>query len=859
MILLVATRRKYAIAVFTSVFAIVLLLFSLNISNINASAAVTAPDSVSVSVKYNNKTVSEVAWNNVVTINAAASGGSGGSNKHYEYSYSYKAPGTSSSVLLQSWTTSSSCNFYVIQSGTYTFTVNARVSDDTSDSPSVTKTINLKVVGVENTSTIDKSSIELGDSISINASASGGSGYSYKYEHYLGKDSSNNDMWEYISPSTSSSPYTKTSLINYTPTKTGKHYFKVTAKDNATGAESDYKQFSVDVKSKTYPTLVNNSTLDSNSNEIKLQTVTNADGTTHTKVDKPVSVQASASGGSGKYQYQYEVCDENGNRLGSDNALKKYSNDDTWTFSPNTISGKYMVKVTVKDTVTSKTVTKKLFFLISDEDYPLLTVNSTIKETEINTDNNSIGNDSLDISVSVTGGSGGYNYQYGYVKDGGKLETFGNNTEICSDDYLGGRSESSSFKAKFLKPGKYKIYVTVWDSREIHTQSVHNIVVRQAPKFNKGNLDTLITRVNGWYNRLTPSQQKVFMALTEISSKDNFKYANWKNALEKAQEVLNSGSEYDVDAVYEELTKQQDLAESQDVIASEASSILFSVSSSLSNLLEWLLTGIGNLLKQGFGESSDTSVFKGFDIKGFVDTYSPIFMIFANALLVLLFGVNVISSAVQYELFTLKGAVRTLAHLFLAKIWIDLSCTICLSVINIAGGLLSQIIDKAHDILQHIEFSFTFTYHSDIWLIGQIIDFIVMAMVLVIIFLMFIPLLFFLVKVIVKLFIMNFELAALSAMSPAFFACLVGEETKQYFKNFVMTFLSVIVEVIFMGIVYAAFINWYSGFGDLSSAMDLSNLDIGSQIGKFAIFSIVFIAACSLMIKPPQVFKNLVK
>ncbi|MDD6490224.1 MAG: hypothetical protein PUG48_10535 [Clostridia bacterium] len=853
---MVATRRKYAIAVFTSVFAIVVLLFSLNISNINASAAVTAPDSVSVSVKHNNQTVSEVAWSNVVTIKAAASGGSGGSNRHYEYSYSYKFPGTSSSILIQSWTTSSSCDFYVTQSGVYTFTVNARVSDDTSDSPSVTKTINLKVVGVENTSTIDKSNIELGDSISINASASGGSSYLFKYEHYLGKDSNGNDKWEYISPSTSSSPYTKTSVIAYEPTTPGKHYFKVTAKDNATGAVSDYKQFSVDVKNKTYPTLVNNSTLDAY--KVELETITQDDGTIATKVDS-ITATAQASGGSGTYKYKFEVCDEDGNRLSSASALQDFSNKDTFKFSPSGVNGKYMIKVTVKDTKTNKTAIKKLFFVVEDKLYDMLILNSNINETTINTPNNSSGRDTLKIEASASGGSGGYQYQYTYIKDGGTEETFGQNPEICESQYAGGMQENATFTAKLLKPGKYKIIVYVFDNRNVHVRRVHNITVNQAPKFTKGELDTLITRVNGWYNRLTPSQQKVFMALTEISSKDNFKYANWKKALEKAQEVLNSGSEYDVDAVYEELTKQQDLAESQDVIASEASSILFSVSSSLSNLLEWLLTGIGNLLKQGFGESSDTSVFKGFDIKGFVDTYSPIFMIFANALLVLLFGVNVISSAVQYELFTLKGAVRTLGHLFLAKIWIDLSCTICLSVIDIGGSLLSQIIDKAQNILQHIEFSFTFTYHSDIWLIGQIIDFIVMAMVLVIIFLMFIPLLFFLVKVIVKLFIMNFELAALSAMSPAFFACLVGEETKQYFKNFVMTFLSVIVEVIFMGIVYAAFINWYSGFGDLSSAMDLSNLDIGSQIEKFAIFTIVFIAACSLMIKPPQVFKNLIK
>ena len=110
-------------------------------------------------------------------------------------------------------------------------------------------------------------------------------------------------------------------------------------------------------------------------------------------------------------------------------------------------------------------------------------------------------------------------------------------------------------------------------------------------------------------------------------------------------------------------------------------------------------------------------------------------------------------------------------------------------------------------------------------------------------------------------------------MSPVFFACLVGDATKQYFRNFVATFLSVVVEVIFMGIVYAAFVvvevifmgivyaafvYWYTTVGDLSDHMNLSEFDVGEQVKNLIIFGTVFIAACRLMIKPPQVFKNLV-
>ena len=77
-------------------------------------------------------------------------------------------------------------------------------------------------------------------------------------------------------------------------------------------------------------------------------------------------------------------------------------------------------------------------------------------------------------------------------------------------------------------------------------------------------------------------------------------------------------------------------------------------------------------------------------------------------------------------------------------------------------------------------------------------------------FLMFIPLLYFLIRVIVKLFIMNFELAGLTAISPVFFACFVGDTTKQYLRKFILTCISVVVEVDFMSLIryiYVEYIN----------------------------------------------------
>ena len=295
------------------------------------------------------------------------------------------------------------------------------------------------------------------------------------------------------------------------------------------------------------------------------------------------------------------------------------------------------------------------------------------------------------------------------------------------------------------------------------------------------------------------------------NSKNGFAYNNWKTALDKAKKVINTGSVYEVDNVYSQMQQQHNLALEQPLISSEASAILLDVSSSMSDFLNWLLKGIGGLLTHDFGTQNPSSDFQGFDVKGFVDEYSPIFIIFANAMLILLFGVNILSTALQYELFTLKGAVRTLAHFFFSKIWIDLSCQICLLAVGVAREMLTSVISKSNEILENINFSFAFSYNSGVPVVGAVFDFLVMAVVMIVIFLLFIPLLVFLIRVIIKLFVMNFELAAMTAMSPVFFACLVGEETKRFFQNFFTTFLGILVELVFMGIVYAAFVSWYNG------------------------------------------------
>lgn len=809
--------NKKITTAFAYMFAVVIMLImTLNLSSINASA-------VNLNLSLNASVVNRGTG---VTAKATGSGGSG-----YQYAFAVKTPSSGNYTTMQNYSSYDTYTYTPNETGTYY--IKATMSS-TGNSP-VEVVLSFTVFDLVNNSNISTNSTTVGTSISVNAKAAGGSGnYEYEYTYYKPNDTTT----YYII----GSGYVSASSASFTPDRTGRHKICVTVKDKTTGT-SKKSEFFLEVNAKTYSTaLTNTSTI--NKTEIYM--------------NETLVVQGSATGESGKYQYKFELADLDGNNLGQ---VQDFSTNSTYKKTLSTTVGSYMIVVTVKDTETLHTAVKKLTFSIKDKEYPVLNVAATLNTSTINTPNDVVGNDKLTITSNASGGSGSYEYCFNYSGNGDVTpQLFDTSVAISTNSSdVGNTAERANFECQFTKAGKYKIYVIASDSRGVSVRKVYDITVKKAPLHNKNELQNYITIVDEWYDGLSPSQIEVFTKLTKLSTNNKFAYSDWKKALDDAKRVINEGSIYEVDGVYDEIKKQHDLALKQKILASEASSVLFKVSNSMSAFLNWLLKGIGGLLTQDFGTQDPSSTFQGFDIQNFVDDYSPIFFIFANALLILLFGVNVLSTAVQYELFTLKGAVRTIAHFFFSKIWIDLSCQICILAIGIAKEMLTSVISKASNLLDNINFSFAFNYNSGIPVVGAVVDFLVMALIMIVIFLLFIPLLVFLIRVIIKLFVMNFELAALTAMSPVFFACLVGEETKRFFQNFFTIFLSILVELVFMGVVYAAFISWYNGFGDMSASMDFSNFDFGTQITNLAIFGVVFIAACHLMIKPPEIFKNLVR
>lgn len=812
-------NRSITIA-FTFVFAIVISFIALlSISNVNVNA-------LGISVSSNKYIVNK---GDTVTISAT---GSGGSNLTYQFQV--KAPGTTSWTKISNTSNSNQVKYTVKTSGTYIF--RGTVKDGSSPPSSVNADINVTVYDLVNNSSVSNTQITLGNNITINAAASGGSG-TYKYKYTFSKPD-NPDTFYFIADN-STDHYLETTALSFTIFNEGEYVIKVTARDEKTSATVEKK---FNIKGVVDKTKLTNTSTASQKDELN-------PGDTFI-------ITPSASGGSGSYEYKFVIKTEDGTVAKKEDFPAKVP----FSYTAGNLLGIFTVTVTARDkNNTSNTAAKQFTMNIKEKDYNPIIVSGNIDKTQILTPNNSLGKDSFTLNMSAEGGTGnGYHYTYSY-KNGsnGKNTVFGKDKAVSDTD----NADSSSFTAQFKKPGTYTVVVTVTDSRNtVYGIKIFTVTVNPAPVYNKGHLYELLLQVNNWYEKLTRTQKSQFSLLNKNNSKESFDYNQWKKAKDEAQNFYETGNEMDTDGYYNALKKQDELARQQDLPSVEESEMFYGVNETMSIVMKFLLKGIGDLMVQNFGTTgSDDATIKGFDIQAFVDTFSPIFMIFANSLLVVLFGVNVLGTTLQYELFTLRGGAKLLGRLLLSKIFIDLSCTICMSLIKIAAALLTEVIGKSQSMLYEVGFHFTFMYSSGIPVVGGVIDFIVAAIVIFILFLMFIPLLYFMIKIIIKLFIINFELAGLTAMSPAFFACLSGEETKQYFKNFIVTFLQILGELIFMGIVYAAFIMWYNTVGNLSVKADISDMNIGGSIGNLLVFGIVFIAAAHLMIKPPEVFKNLIK
>ena len=98
----------------------------------------------------------------------------------------------------------------------------------------------------------------------------------------------------------------------------------------------------------------------------------------------------------------------------------------------------------------------------------------------------------------------------------------------------------------------------------------------------------------------------------------------------------------------------------------------------------------------GFG-SGNTNRFLGIStssdsIRTIADSVAGVTKTFAYAIAVILFGVNITTTALQNEILTLRGGIKVFARVILVKIWIDLAIPICMYTLGIVNSLARQVL-----------------------------------------------------------------------------------------------------------------------------------------------------------------------
>ena len=224
------------------------------------------------------------------------------------------------------------------------------------------------------------------------------------------------------------------------------------------------------------------------------------------------------------------------------------------------------------------------------------------------------------------------------------------------------------------------------------------------------------------------------------------------------------------------------------------------------------------------------------------------------ALVLVFFAVNIIEQTIKFEIFTVKGMLQIFGRLILAKIIIDLSVTICMAIVGVCGSICSQILTEDFKVVTSVMPSVNLAT-SGIKVIGPIIDFLVTGILCLAISIIVLSVMVATGFVIIKLTLRSIELTLLVTVSPAFFACISSDVTRPYFRNFILTFIQVSAQIIFMAIVL--FIGSTHLQTEIIEITDF--IQLIDWCGSVLPNVILIIAMCIMMVKPPKVLTNLIK
>ena len=373
----------------------------------------------------------------------------------------------------------------------------------------------------------------------------------------------------------------------------------------------------------------------------------------------------------------------------------------------------------------------------------------------------------------------------------------------------------------------------------------------------------------------------------ELAEKWNTEFSNVQNLVTEASEqcayetkivTLYSGEEV-TEAIYDALFNEAktiykeiqelftEIQETTRSLTYEPSEVFNNNTNMVFSFFDRMWSALGVLLNSfGLGNANTDNIFgTSFttdSIETFANSISGIVKTFAYATICTLFAVNVTTTSLQYELLTLKGGVKIFARVLIAKFWVDLAIPICMYTLKIINSLASQILAPYYNpggiLFGSYGGSYTSSPVNNNWwdFLGVIVNFLSNAINFIPNLILMIVVVICIASVFIKLIARCFELTCLVSLSPLFFATLVGDETKHYFKKFFGAFLSCGAYIVYLVIVYAVGSTWVK---DVTTVGVIG--DWGAFLGAIAtVFprTLVLIAICNVMRKPPKVLTSLV-
>ena len=330
----------------------------------------------------------------------------------------------------------------------------------------------------------------------------------------------------------------------------------------------------------------------------------------------------------------------------------------------------------------------------------------------------------------------------------------------------------------------------------------------------------------------------------------------WQNAADKVQEMRNSIAS--MDELYNGLLSSCNTM--SDTVSSSGSKVVDAINVIGDGInLMW-----GDLGTTITGASSTTGgstiTFAGHDIGAsfdtFIDSAVVVTKAFGYGIAIICFGIGFTNEAVAFELGTERGWLKVFGQLLLAKIWVDVSVNICRGIYNIILSIASQImsITPGVTLLQPVTspsgdgaISSLLIWFTDF--INWFVPVLPLAAISIII-------LVCLCKMYIKLIVRNFEITCLMCVSPLFFATLASSATSSFFRRFISSFISVIAQILWMGITYSLTTTIISDITAPATSIDIVNVWV--YIWNLVLVPVVLCAATNMIDKPSAELRNLI-